>query len=140
MTDKGFKSVGEMVGKAIPNVKTWENLNLNYQIIAEINKEKCICCQLCYIACEDGAHQAIGLSNNGNRVPYIIEENCVGCNLCSIVCPVEGCISMIRTDDGEISETWKERTHAGNIPVKFDDPLAGGLHHKVPDPLSALKK
>lgn len=140
MKDKGFYSVNEMIGKAIPNVKTWENLNLNYQIIAEINKEKCIGCQLCYIACEDGAHQAIGLSNNGNRVPYIIEENCVGCNLCSIVCPVEGCISMIRTDDGKISETWKERTEAGNIPVKFDDPLAGGLHHKVPDPLSALKK
>ncbi|HQY21393.1 MAG TPA: NAD-dependent dihydropyrimidine dehydrogenase subunit PreA [Ignavibacteria bacterium] len=143
MKDKGFNTVDEMVGKALPNIKTWENLNLNYQIIAEINKEKCIGCQLCYIACEDGAHQAIGLpdlNNNGTRVPYIIEENCVGCNLCSIVCPVEGCISMIRTDDGKISESWKERTDAGNIPVKFDDPLAGGLHHKVPDPLSALKK
>ncbi|MBK9330986.1 MAG: NAD-dependent dihydropyrimidine dehydrogenase subunit PreA [Ignavibacteria bacterium] len=140
MKEKNFKTVNDMVGKAIPNVMNWENLNLNYKIVAEINKDKCIGCQLCYIACEDGAHQAIGLSENGTRVPFIIDENCVGCNLCSLVCPVENCISMIRTDDGKSSETWKDRTNSGNIPVSFDDPLAGGLHHFVPDPLSALKK
>ncbi|MBS1517162.1 MAG: NAD-dependent dihydropyrimidine dehydrogenase subunit PreA [Bacteroidetes bacterium] len=140
MKEKGFDSVDEMTGKAVQNVKTWENLNLNYQIVAEINKEKCIGCQLCYIACEDGAHQAIGLSENGTRVPFIIEENCVGCNLCSLVCPVENCISMVRTDDGKKSVTWKERTEAGNIPVSFNDPLAGGLHHTIPEPTAALKK
>ncbi|HAY32610.1 MAG TPA: NAD-dependent dihydropyrimidine dehydrogenase subunit PreA [Ignavibacteria bacterium] len=140
MKEKNFNTVNDMVGKAIPNVKNWENLNLNYKIIAEINKDKCIGCQLCYIACEDGAHQAIGLSKNGSRVPYIIDENCVGCNLCSLVCPVENCISMIRTDNGKFTETWKERTDSGNIPVTFDDPLAGGLNHFVPDPLTALKK
>ncbi|MBK8981304.1 MAG: NAD-dependent dihydropyrimidine dehydrogenase subunit PreA [Ignavibacteria bacterium] len=140
MKEKNFKTVNDMVGKAIPNVINWENLNLNYKIIAEINKDKCIGCQLCYIACEDGAHQAIGLSENGTRVPFIIDENCVGCNLCSLVCPVENCISMIRTDNGKSSETWKDRTDSGNIPVSFDDPLAGGLHHFVPDPMSALKK
>jgi dihydropyrimidine dehydrogenase (NAD+) subunit PreA len=140
MRDKGFNNIDEMTGKALPNVMTWENLNLDYKIIAEIHKEKCIGCQLCYIACEDGAHQAIGLSENGTRVPYIIEENCVGCNLCSLVCPVEGCIDMIRKDDGKIYETWKDRTEKGNIPTTFNDKLAGGLHHRVPEPASALKK
>lgn len=140
MREKGFNTIKEMVGKALPNVKTWENLNLDYKIIAEIHKEKCIGCQLCYIACEDGAHQAIGLSENGTRVPFIIEENCVGCNLCSLVCPVEGCIEMIRKDDGKKYETWKERTEKGNIPTTFNDPLAGGLHHWVPEPVSALRK
>ncbi|MCY7362479.1 MAG: 4Fe-4S binding protein, partial [Ignavibacteria bacterium] len=139
MTDKGFKTIDEMIGRALPNITNWENLNLDYKIIAEINKEKCIGCQLCYIACEDGAHQAIGLSRNGTRVPYIIEENCVGCNLCSLVCPVESCISMIRKDDGNKYETWKERTESGNIPTTFNDSLAGGLHHWVPEPASALK-
>ncbi len=138
MTDKKFSSVDEMVGKALPNVKTWENLNLDYKIIAQINKDKCIGCQLCYIACEDGAHQAIGLSNNGTRVPHIIEQNCVGCNLCSLVCPVEGCITMIRRDDGTKFETWKERTDKGNVPSTFNDERAGGIHHWVPDPVSAL--
>lgn len=140
MINKNFKSVNEMVGKALPNITNWENLNLDYKIIAEINKDKCIGCQLCYIACEDGAHQAIGLGQNGTRVPFIIEENCVGCNLCSLVCPVENCITMIRKDDGEKYESWKDRTEKGNIPVTFNDPLAGGIHHKVPEPVKALKK
>lgn len=140
MTEKGFNTIDEMKGKALRNITNWENLNLDYKIIAEINKDKCIGCELCYIACEDGAHQAIGLSDNGTRVPYIIEENCVGCNLCSLVCPVENCITMIRKDDGKKYETWKDRTEAGNVPVTFNDELAGGLHHFVPDPLTALKK
>ncbi|KAB2880600.1 NAD-dependent dihydropyrimidine dehydrogenase subunit PreA [bacterium] len=140
MTDKGFNTITEMVGKALPNVMTWENLNLNYKIIAEINKNKCIQCQLCYIACEDGAHQAIGLpKGNGQRVPHIIEENCVGCNLCSLVCPVEGCITMIRKDQGLRAETWHDRTAMGNIPTTFNDELAGGRHHWIPEPLDALK-
>lgn len=140
MAQKGFRTIDEMVGKALPNITNWENLNLDYKIIAEIHNDKCIGCQLCYIACEDGAHQAIGLSNNGTRVPYIIEENCVGCNLCSLVCPVEGCIEMVRKDSGDRVETWKERTENGSIPVTFNDKLAGGLHHWVPEPSSALKK
>ena len=37
----------------------WKNLNLNYKIIARIHEEKCIGCDLCYIACWDGAHQCI---------------------------------------------------------------------------------
>ncbi len=139
MKEKGFSSIGNMTGKALPNVVTWENLNLDYKIIAEIHKEKCIGCQLCYIACEDGAHQAIGLSENGTRVPHIIEDNCVGCNLCSLVCPVEGCITMIRMDDGKKAGTWKELSEDGKVPTTFDDPLAGGIHHWVPDPSSALK-
>ncbi|MDQ3020421.1 MAG: NAD-dependent dihydropyrimidine dehydrogenase subunit PreA [Bacteroidota bacterium] len=140
MIEKDFSSINEMVGKALPNVLSWENLNLDYKIIAEIHEEKCIGCQLCYIACEDGAHQAIGLSHNGTRVPFIIEENCVGCNLCSLVCPVEGCIDMIRKDNGKKAETWKDRSGQGKIPTTFNDTLAGGIHHWVPEPVSALKK
>ena len=141
MDEKGFKKIDDLVGKALPNVKTWENLNLKYEIKARINDEKCIGCQLCYIACEDGAHQAIRLSENPeNRVPEIIDENCVGCNLCSLVCPVEECITMERTDDGSENVTWAERTANCNIPTTFDDELAGGRGHYVPVPTDALKK
>jgi dihydropyrimidine dehydrogenase (NAD+) subunit PreA len=139
MLNKGFNSVSEMVGKALPNVTSWEHLNLNYQIIAEIDDNKCIQCQLCYIACEDGAHQAIGLPQNGSRIPYIIEENCVGCNLCSLLCPVEGCITMVRKDADMERVTWEERTQKGNIPTTFNDKLAGGIGHYVPSPKDALK-
>ena len=141
MDEKGFKTLDDFRGKALPNVKHWEDLNLKYKVVANINQDKCIGCQLCYTACEDGAHQAIGLPEDlTNRKPVIIEENCVGCNLCSLVCPVEECISMQRRDDGKQFLNWKDRTLAGDIPKTFNDPLAGGLHHWVPEPMDALKK
>jgi len=141
MDDKGFQTIDQMTGKALPQMKTWENLNLEYQVKARIDEEKCIGCQLCYIACEDGAHQAIRLVGNGeNRVPEIIDENCVGCNLCALVCPVEQCIEMVQTDDGSKKETWLERTNTGKVPTTFNDKLAGGIGHFVPKPSDALKK
>lgn len=141
MDEKGFATLEDFRGKALPNVKHWEDLNLKYKVTASINESKCIGCQLCYTACEDGAHQAIALSSDpANRIPSIIDENCVGCNLCSLVCPVEDCITMERRDDGKEHLTWGERTAAGNIPKTFDDPLAGGLHHWVPEPAVALVK
>jgi dihydropyrimidine dehydrogenase (NAD+) subunit PreA len=141
MTEKGFSTLAEMRGLALRNVTDWENLNLKYKVIAEVDESKCIGCQLCYIACEDGAHQAIALSEkNGLRIPQIIDENCVGCNLCSIVCPVENCISMIRKDNGEKVVTWKDRTEADDVPTTFNDKLAGGIGHWVPEPKDALKQ
>lgn len=141
MSDKGFDNIGQMVGRALPNVLHWEDLNLKYKVVANINPDKCIGCQLCYTACEDGAHQAIGLpTNHTNRKPFIIEENCVGCNLCSLVCPVEECITMQRRDEGNEQLNWQQRATANNIPTTFNDSLAGGLHHWVPQPEEALNK
>jgi dihydropyrimidine dehydrogenase (NAD+) subunit PreA len=141
MDEKGFKTLDDFRGKALANIMHWEDLNLKYKIVANIHEDKCIGCQLCYTACEDGAHQAIGLSDDMlNRKPHIIEENCVGCNLCSLVCPVEGCITMERRDNGNKELTWKQRTLAGNIPKTFNDELAGGLHHWVPEPADAFNK
>jgi dihydropyrimidine dehydrogenase (NAD+) subunit PreA len=139
MRDKNFQTINDMVGRALPNVKPWNELNLHYKVTASINTQKCIGCQLCYTACEDGAHQAIRL-NEGTRVPEIIDDNCVGCNLCSLVCPVEECITMERRDDGTRHETWAQRTEAGTIPTEFEDERAGGRHHWVPAPAAALGK
>ncbi len=141
MIDKGFNKLDDFIGKALDNTLTWENLNLKYKVVASIDSEKCIECQLCYTACEDGAHQAIGLSKEGDtRVPHIIEENCVGCNLCSLVCPVEECITMERRDAGDKHETWKEWMANDKAPTTFDDDRAGGKGHWVPAPTDALKK
>jgi len=38
-------------------VTEWKRLNLNYKIVAQIDESLCIGCQLCHIACWDGAHQ-----------------------------------------------------------------------------------
>jgi len=140
MADKGYNTIYDFIGKALPNVVEWKDLNLNYQIIAEIDQDKCIGCELCFIACEDGAHQAIQLNKNGEiRIPEIIEENCVGCNLCALVCPVEECITMVKKDNGSEHLTWGELSEQGNIPTTFDDELAGGRGHWVPKPTAALK-
>ncbi|AMJ65821.1 4Fe-4S dicluster-binding protein [Hymenobacter sp. PAMC 26628] len=139
MVEKNFHTIYDSVGKALPNVRHWEDLNMKYQVKAHIHEGKYIGCQLCYTACEDGAHQAIRLQP-GSRVPAIIEDNCVGCNICSLVCPVENCITVDRRDDGTQHQTWKERTAAGTIPTEFNDERAGGRHHWVPAPAALGKE
>ena len=141
MEEKEYNTIYDFAGKALPNVTEWKHLNLKYKVIAEINADKCIGCELCYIACEDGAHQAISVSDDlAIRIPNIIEKNCVGCNLCALVCPVEDCITMVKRDDGTECLTWNERTINDDIPVTFDDDRAGGKDHFVPAPTDALKK
>lgn len=140
MKDKGYETIYDFKGKALPNVTEWKHLNLKHKVVAEIDEEKCVGCDLCYIACDDGAHQAIRIPEGSeNRVPEIIDENCVGCNLCSLVCPVEECITMVQRDDGTQSVTWDERTEAGTIPTTFNDERAGGNGHFVPTVQDALK-
>jgi len=91
---KGFASVRQLVGKAVPSVTDWQYLNLNHVDKAWIDQDLCIKCGRCHIACEDTAHQAITASVNGVRHFEVIDAECVGCNLCVSVCPVEGCITM----------------------------------------------
>jgi dihydropyrimidine dehydrogenase (NAD+) subunit PreA len=59
LDEKGMTSVNQLIGRAIPGFSEWGELDLNYKITASIDAEKCIGCQLCYIACLDGAHQCI---------------------------------------------------------------------------------
>ena len=119
LASKGFKTLAELRGRAVCTVQKWESLDLNYKRIAEIDYGKCIGCNLCYIACEDGAHQAIALVDSatyglgpgrvpGKPVPEIKEAECVGCNLCSLVCPVQGCITMVSVETGLAPLTWAE--------------------------------
>ncbi len=64
LDSKGMASVSELVGKSVEKVTEWGNLDLNYNVVAKINEETCIGCQLCYIACLDGAHQCIHTRKN----------------------------------------------------------------------------
>lgn len=147
LDSKGMTSVNELRGKAIPNYSEWGNLDLNYKVVADIDKDKCIGCQLCYTACLDGAHQCIHVESSpcsawhgepdhgvnprcevkapvvhdgDSRVPFIDTDECIGCNLCQLVCPVEDCITMKKVPNGN-KETWNDRITAGTNKV------AGGL-------------
>ncbi len=107
----GYRIVEDMIDVSVSRVTDWGNLNLNYKTVARINHNLCIQCNLCHIACEDGAHQCIPFTEiDGKRFPIVDEHECVGCNLCALVCPSPGCISMVRVDDGTSSLTWHELT------------------------------
>jgi dihydropyrimidine dehydrogenase (NAD+) subunit PreA len=143
LDEKGYASVQELVGKAVPSYKDWGDLDMNYHVVADIDPQKCIGCQLCYEACMDGSHQCIhlpGMSNEekkrrghiafptvvpdraasavgakaGSRVPWVHEEECVGCNLCELVCPVPSCITMKEVRKAPSVETWNERVARGD--------------------------
>jgi dihydropyrimidine dehydrogenase (NAD+) subunit PreA len=111
LDEKGFESVTQIIGQSVGRVTDWGNLDLNYKTVARINHDLCIRCNLCHIACEDGAHQCIPFTEiNGTRFPIVDEAECVGCNLCYLVCPSPGCIEMVRLDDGSNPVTWRELT------------------------------
>ncbi len=109
LDEKKIADVNELIGRSVPAITDWGNLDLNYKVVADIDHSKCVECNLCYIACEDGAHQCIDLVEiDERRLPFVDESECVGCNLCKLVCPAPDCITMKRTDDGKNPITWAE--------------------------------
>jgi dihydropyrimidine dehydrogenase (NAD+) subunit PreA len=71
MDEKGFATIEDFRGLSVPKITDWKHLDLNYRIVARINRDKCIGCDLCYIACWDGAHQCI--HRDGHAVPATLE-------------------------------------------------------------------
>jgi dihydropyrimidine dehydrogenase (NAD+) subunit PreA len=137
MDEKGFGAIEDFRGRAVPKVTEWKHLDLNYRIVARINRDTCIGCDLCHIACWDGAHQCIHIDKPAAppaitvspvskpealraiggpippaRIPRVDEVECVGCNLCWLVCPVENCITMAKIETGRPAESWAQRTNA----------------------------
>ncbi len=127
MVERGYDKLDDFIGRAVPNMVDWQDLNLNYVVKAEIDQTTCIKCGRCYIACEDTSHQAITQSKNGVRHFEVIDEECVGCNLCVSVCPVEGCITLRQLTDGTdprtgqpIDPSYANWTTHPNNPMRVD--------------------
>jgi dihydropyrimidine dehydrogenase (NAD+) subunit PreA len=109
MDSKGFRSIADVVGRSLPRVSDFKDFNLSFRAVARIDESKCVKCDLCYIACNDAAHQCIDLAEVGGRAqPRVREDDCVGCRLCYNVCPVEGCIAMVESLSGRNPVTWDQ--------------------------------
>jgi dihydropyrimidine dehydrogenase (NAD+) subunit PreA len=130
MDEKGFKTIADVSGHSLHRVSEFKDLDLSYRAVARIDTEKCIKCNLCYVACNDTAHQCIDLvspqgvlvqphaydvRSNGKQQaietrpqPQVREEDCVGCRLCYNVCPVDDCIEMVELPSGRSGVTWSE--------------------------------
>jgi dihydropyrimidine dehydrogenase (NAD+) subunit PreA len=135
LVDKGLSSAMDLVGRAVPAFSEWGELNMNHKVIAQIDPQKCIGCDLCHVACRDGSHDCIHFYGRGSeqlahqrdlmalrkgappaeRIPYVAADECTGCNLCSLVCPVTGCITMVDVTKNREFESWNDRVakHGG---------------------------
>ena len=130
MDSKGFATIADMKGKSLQRISDFKDFDLSFKAVARINTDLCIKCNLCYVACNDTAHQCIDLvtpagavvqpysydvRSNGKREatdsrpqPRVREEDCVGCRLCYNVCPVHDCIEMVEVKPESESITWDE--------------------------------
>ena len=107
MDEKGYATIADFQGRAVPNVTDWQYLNLNYITKARIDQDLCIKCGRCHIACEDTSHQAITSMVDGVRYFEVMDDECVGCNLCVNVCPVDDCITMVEMTEGSDPRTGR---------------------------------
>src|SRR5580692_464559 len=78
MDSKGLRSIDAVRGRSLSRLSDFKDFDLSFRAVARIDRQKCIQCNLCYVACNDAAHQCIDLTPR----PVVREEECVGCRLC----------------------------------------------------------
>ncbi len=111
MDAKGFKTVGDVVGQSLGQISDFANFDLSFAAVARIDEQKCIRCNLCYVACNDTAHQCIDRFETidcDRPQPRVRGNDCVGCRLCYNICPVEHCIEMVTVPTGRAPVSWAE--------------------------------
>jgi dihydropyrimidine dehydrogenase (NAD+) subunit PreA len=84
LEEKSFGSVVEIVGKALPNLVDFSDLDLGIKLICTLDEALCTGCKVCVRACDDGGFQAIKIAD---EIAVIDVLKCDGCGLCIFVCP-----------------------------------------------------
>jgi dihydropyrimidine dehydrogenase (NAD+) subunit PreA len=111
---KGFHTLEDFRGLSLHRVTEWKHLNLNYKIVAHIDEQKCIGCDLCHIACWDGAHQCIHLDRVSGKIDGHVELH-----------PIPGSHEAASHARITVSPvTRRERTHDAAAYGPYATPLA----------------
>ena len=87
LEEKGYNSISELVGKALPNIQETDKFDLSRQGVADYDLDRCIGCGQCYTVCRDAGGQALGW-NAQTRRPVVEETKCLSCMVCSFICPI----------------------------------------------------
>ena len=126
MDEKGYATIEDFRGRAVPDVTDWQYLNLNYVAKAEIDQDLCIKCGRCHIVCEDTSHQAIAARSTASASSWSTTPNASAAISASIVCPVEDCITMVPLQPGEIDPRTGTRVEPGyaNWTTHPNNPMA----------------
>ncbi len=93
--EKGFDSVQEMIGRALPNLKPHGGLEAKRKMVARIDPEQATepGLELCRVACLDAGYQAIVKRKDGAY--EVNTKRCTGCSLCYHVSPIKDCVTMV---------------------------------------------
>ncbi len=59
MGSQGVDSLADLVGLAVPNILSVEDLDRDCRVYPEVDQDACMGCGRCYISCCDGAHRAV---------------------------------------------------------------------------------
>ncbi len=82
MERKGYNSIEDFRGIALPHIITIEEYSAYPRKWATLERAKCHPCDLCFQVCFYDA-----LHSDSQGYPHIKQENCDGCGLCVEVCP-----------------------------------------------------
>ncbi|VDI16568.1 Hypothetical predicted protein [Mytilus galloprovincialis] len=91
---KPVLALKDIIGKALPMIGTYGQLDNTQQVVALIDEEMCINCGKCYMTCNDSGYQSIKFDPE-THLPTVTED-CTGCTLCLSVCPIIDCITMVK--------------------------------------------
>lgn len=96
LEEKELPSVDALRGKSLAALADLMDLDTEKRAVSAVDEELCIKCDICYISCRDGGHQAIALTSE--RLPVIDVDKCDGCAICVQVCPVWDCMRMVAVE------------------------------------------
>ncbi|UCH05550.1 MAG: NAD-dependent dihydropyrimidine dehydrogenase subunit PreA [Candidatus Thorarchaeota archaeon] len=94
MERKGYKTLDEMIGRALSKITTWTALSKLPPVVGRVIENRCTGCKECVGACADGGYVAIQMREG---IAVINPEKCDGCGLCAVVCEYDA-VAFVHTD------------------------------------------